>query len=320
MKIICIVSCAGLPKNIPLLRRCLRSIHKAQYPFLHIYTVVTTNHNKRYIQQLDNLIDQIIVSPESAGFVEINNEAVEKTKTIQSDFHLFINDDAWINPNFFSEVRNIYESTQKSDILVPLVYQQNSTGIDSFGVEYFLSGYAKNSSSLYTKTTLATMSCLCIKSVFLKKMIQTYGFFLHPMLHWYFDDIEFSIRALAIGGHFYKAPHLVAHHIGTFTWIKKSSFVIYQNYRNLLWTIILTWPKKYVYRYGCSIICIQTMLFWYSLLKYGPGIYWQIGKETIKNWEQLQLFRKRVIKKYPQSFVFETIFSPHRLRTKYGTF
>lgn len=320
MKIICIVSCAGFSKNIPLLRRCLLSIKKASSPHINTYIVITTNHTKRYIQKLDHLFDKIVVSPESSGFVEINNEAVKKTTLYHGDFYLFINDDAWIDPDFFSNLQALSHTHDTSDIFVPLVHQSDTNIIDSFGIEYFTSGYAKNTSSTHIYTSLATFSCLCIKHSFLKTMMQTYGFFLNPMLHWYFDDVEFCIRALALGATVEKSASLKAHHIGTFTWKKRSPFVVYQNYRNLLWTIILTWPKKTVVKHMVSVLCIQLILCIYSVFWYGPWMYYKIVTETIEMWQDLIEYRRKIIDTYPKGFVFDTIFSPHRLRTKYGAF
>jgi len=320
MTIICVVSCAGYTKNISVLNRCLRSLRQAKTQDANITIVVTTNNPRHRIPKI-SCIDSVFVSSPESGFVQINNLAVQKTMHLQSDFYLIINDDAEIKKNFFAELYRVFTTDRNcGDIYVPYIYRGHSKKLDSFGVEYFRTGYSKNAFFPTITTSLASMSCLLIRTPFLKKMVRTYGFFLNPVLRWYLDDVEFSIRALAIGGCFYKCDKLVAFHKRTFTWGEKSYFVMYQSFRNLLWVIILTWPKQTIIKNITRVCLWQLTTAIYCLVKYSPWMYPKIIISSLKNWRLLRAGRKNVLSKYTHAHVFSSLFSSLEVRHDVLTF
>ena len=318
MTITCIISCAGYEKNIPVLTTCIRSLLKARTKETKLILMVTTNNSQHVIK--NSHINSIIVSPKKAGFVGINNKAVKQSITKKSDYYLIINDDAWVNKNFFSSLETEYNTSKKGDVIVPLVYEANKKTLDSFGVEYFRTGYPKNTSHQNIPSSLASMSCLLIKTDFLKKMVRQYGFFLNPILVWYLDDVEFSIRALASGGTIYKCNKIIAYHQRTFTWGRKSYFVIYHSFRNQLWVMLLTWPLAIFRRNLLRVLLWQIMTACYCLLKYTPLLYPKILFSTIINWKSLMRSRKKIIKNYTHIHVFNTMFSSLEIRHDRLTF
>jgi len=319
MTITCIISSVGNQKVLPILYRCIQSIRKAKTKNVHIYIVVTTNNPNHCIH--NRYIDYLYVSSPSAGFVEINNTAVKNTLHRKSDFYLIINDDAWIEKEFF---KNLSISFQKKedvgDIIVPYVYEKNTKRLDSFGVEYFRTGYPKNACLKNIPTSLASMSCLIIRTQFLKKMFSLYGYFLNPILTWYLEDVEFSIRSLTSGGVIHKDKSLVAHHLQTFTWGKKSYRVIYYSFRNLLWVMFLTWPKKIIIQNLIPILWWQFLVSLYCLFKYSPLLYPKILIHTFKKRGALLSERKRILSKYTSPEAFTSMFSLLTMRHKKLTF
>ncbi len=320
MTVTCIISCAGYPKNIAVLQRCIQSIVQAKKKGIKAIIVVTTNNPQHCIPK--NLhINFLFVSTKDSGFVQINNIAVQKTIQLDSDFYLIINDDAEIKNDFFYELKKTaFLDKQRGDVYIPYIYEGHSKKLDSFGVEYFRTGYSKNSFSPKIITSLASMSCLLIRTRFLKKMVSTYGFFLNPVLCWYLDDVEFSIRALAIGGIFSKCNNLIAYHLRTFTWGRKSYFVMYQSFRNLLWVIVLTWPRQFILKNALRISYWQTITAAYCFIKYSPWMYLKILLDTVQNWHTLQTGRKNILKQYTNARVFSTIFSSLEIRHDRITF
>ncbi len=320
MTITCIISCAGYAKNIPVLHTCIDSLLRAKTAKTKLIIVVTTNNVHHNIAG-DNTIDYLVVSPKNAGFVGINNKAVTKTIHKKSDFYLIINDDAWVKSNFFTQLEIIEKrKNQKGDVLIPYIYASDKKHVDSFGVEYFKTGYTKNASSSTIPTSLASMSCLIIRTRFLKSMIASYGFFLNPLLKWYLDDVEFSVRALARGAIFIKCNTLVAFHQITYTWGAKSYFVMYQSFRNLLWVILLTWPSEIIKKNLLRIICWQLVQLMYCTIKYSPFMYPRILMDTQRHLKILKAKRKHILHQYVDQNIFTTVFSRLEVRHPRITF
>lgn len=320
MTITCIISCAGYTKNIPVLKNCIQSLQNAKTPKTKLVAVVTTNNIHHEITK--NIpVDMLIVSPKNAGFVDINNKAVQKTIKRKSDFYLIINDDAWVKSDFFRNLKKQEDSMQKNgDIIIPYIYESDKKHLDSFGVEYFRTGYSKNAFASDIHTSLASMSCLLIRTGFLRKMIAAYGYFLNPLLKWYLDDVEFSIRALAFGAVFIKCRDLVAYHQRTFTWGRKSYFVMYQSFRNLLWVIILTWPAQIIIKQSIRLICWQLVTAVYCLIKYSPFMYPAIIVDTLRHRSALIQKRRHILSQYTQPKIFDTLFSLLEIRHTRITF
>ncbi|MFZ2025566.1 MAG: hypothetical protein WAV51_04775 [Microgenomates group bacterium] len=320
MTVTCIISCAGYTKNISVLQTCIQSLLNAKTATTTLIVAVTTNNARHEIKK-NKTINYLVVSPKNAGFVGINNKAIQKTLKRKSNYYLIINDDAWVKSDFFKQLEKQNATLdKKGDVIIPYIYESNKKDLDSFGVEYFKTGYSKNAFSSNITTSLASMSCLLIRTDFLKEMITAYGFFLNPLLKWYLDDVEFSIRALAHGAIFQKCKHIVAYHQRTFTWGRKSYFVMYQSFRNLLWVITLTWPTTIIKKNALRILCWQLLVAMYCLIKYSPFMYAFILRDTINNWGMLMLGRKKILSHYQNPQIFNTIFSSLEVRHARITF
>jgi len=319
--IICVISCAGTPKNIIVLKKCVASIRKALIKDINLSIVVTTNNVDHCIDKKSLLIQDVIVSEKRVGFVGINNAAVDKTIQKKSFYYLIINDDAWIDKHFFQNLIGFLKNKASlPSIIVPLIYGVGDEDIDSFGVEYFRTGFTKNSSRIRTQTTLASMSCLLIQTTFLKKMIQAYGYFLNPLLVWYLDDVDFSIRARAIGGVILKSSSLKAHHLRTYTWGRKSYLVMYYSFRNLIWIILTAWPVNIITKQLIRLFLWQLVVLTYCLIRFGPLLYIKIVYETIINIHTLLRCRRNTLKQYQRSFQFGSLFSSLEMRHDRLTF
>lgn len=321
MVITCIIASSGTPRVIPVLTRCITSIYKAKTKTTTVRVVVTTNNADHLLSSVKARIHKIIVSPNNAGFVGINNRAVDKTIQQKSDYYLIINDDAWIDKNFFKNLKKIIQKDPTNrEIIIPLVYESKGKNIDSFGVEYFRTGYAKNAYSKTIPTSLASMSCLLIQHSFMKKMVSLYGYFLNPIFVWYLEDVEFSVRANAVGATLYKSSALTARHMRTFTWGRKSYMVMYYSFRNLIWTICITWPKKVLVKQIIRLLVWQSLIHVYCLIKYNPFMYPKIILETVLNWKRLLRCRRQTLQTYRPSFCFESLFSRLEVRHDRITF
>jgi GT2 family glycosyltransferase len=320
MNITCIIPTKASGVGIPVLLRCLKSVRHAeemQHTIkVHVVLVSENEYVRRKLPK--KYVDQYIWLSANYGFSEKNNEAIEKTiSTYPSNYYLFLNDDAWLEKDFFM---NAYKELKPGniDLLGAIVYENETRIIDSYGSEYFSSGYAKNACNKSIKTTLLTAACLFVKRDFLKKMKRAYGYYYNPLLFYYMEDVEFCIRALGIHGILKKSENLIVHHIGSFTSGKKSYFPMYYTYRNIVWVILITWPLREIARKVISILVVQIWVMFYSTMLFGPKMYIKILIETLFNLKNIMRFRKNTINNYASDFVFSRIFSIYAFRTHHG--
>lgn len=285
----------------------------------------------------ENKLDELITAPVNSGFAGMNNLAIKKTiRKYKADFYLLINDDAKVKANFFGNFVKIVKAKSKKnkkaaqqkfskmtasklkDFIVPLVYEGESEIVDSYGVEYFKSGYAKNCTSRSLKTTLASASCLLVSGQFLQKMQQKYGFYFNSLLFYYLEDVEFMIRAYMLGARIKKSSKLVVFHEGSVTSGKKSYFTMYQTYRNILWLIILSWPLRSIVKHLGTILLVQAWVIVFSFRSFGPLLYLRLMLDTIRNLRKLFEFRKKTVPNYKKGLDFEAMLSKHAFRTYHG--
>lgn len=317
-KISCIIPTSGLENNLALLKNNVETLVKSAKGKVTLVICIVSSNPKVRSKIIDLPIQNIYVVSESLGFAQMNNIAVEKSiHKYKSDYYLLINDDAWVQPNFFQIFLEKVAYTNL-DIINPLIYVGKTNVIDSFGVEYFTSGYAKNANSIDYPTALATAGCMLVKTAFLKKMKQKYGFIFNPLLYFYLEDVEFSIRARAIGGNIGRCSDMVAHHIGSATSGKKSRFVMYQTYRNILWTILITWPTSFVVKNFGSVVLVHGWTLLYGTYRFGPLFYLQIYWDTLKNILKIYQMRKQTLKCYTHTKSFTNIYSNYSFRTYHG--
>ncbi|OGV91475.1 hypothetical protein A2783_01580 [Microgenomates group bacterium RIFCSPHIGHO2_01_FULL_45_11] len=301
----------------PHVTRCIHSLLKSSRSAkIKIRIFVVTTKNKTSPQLSVKNVDTVIQAPNQAGFAEMNNKAIKQTiHSYPANYYLLINDDAWIATTFFKEFKKISGSP---DFIIPLVCKKNKKQIDSFGGEYFNSGYAKKSTGLKNPTTVAPASCLLIKTEFLKRLKKIYGYIFNPILHYYHEDVDLSIRACAVGTKMLKVKSMIAFHMGSTTSGKKSYFVMYHSYRNIIWVMIMNWPIKTLIRNLSNIILVQTWAILYSCIKYGPVLYLGIFLDTYKHSSELVTYRRKNLGSFPQGFEFYSVLSKYAFRTRQG--
>jgi GT2 family glycosyltransferase len=314
IKIVCIIPSACTDKTILYLKQCIRSLKISEKGNVQLMIlVVSANTDARKLLVRES-IDNFYLVDSTLGFAQMNNVAIEESLALYaSDYYLFINDDAYVQKNFFAVLTHII-SDATSDIICPLIYKPDGS-IDSFGIEYFTSGYATNAQNIATHTTLTQAACVLVKTTFVKKILNQYGYFFNPLLHSYYEDSEFSIRARAIGAHIDKTTTLVAFHRGSSSYGPNSARVKFYTFRNVLWVIWLTWPKKYILQHITAIFLTQLWFIYCSVRDGAWWIYPRLCWDTIKYSNLLCASRRRTIQTYGH-FHFASIFSPYVFRTR----
>ncbi len=321
MTSVCAIIPSSCSKKIsPYLRKNINSlVNSAKKAKVKLFIIIVTNFEDIHLGNIYNKIEKVIKVTGDFNFSKMNNQAiVESLDKYKSDYILFMNDDAWVSPNFFKIFR---QNTVliKFDFLIPILYKDETRQkIDSFGIEYYSSGYCGTTSDIDTATTLASCACLFVKSNFLIKSRKKYGYFFNELLGSYYEDIEFSIRAHGINGKFIKDPNLVGYHIESFTSGHRSRYVFYKSYRNIFWVVIMSWPLKEILKYSFSIFIVQCWFIIYGFLKFGPGFTLRIFLETVMHVIGILQFRKNILSSYSKSFKLETILNGHTFKTGRG--
>lgn len=308
-------------KSYPMLKRCIECLRaSAKMNNINIKIVVVSNGGRYISKKIDHEVDLLVKVKNPYSFAKMNNIAIERSLLKhQPDWILLINDDAYVKNTFFKYFRLLALNAHKHvDIVVPLIYKHRGPTIDSFGIEYFCSGHAKNSPNIKFKTQLAPGACLLLNANLLKQMKSKYGFYFNNILVSYFEDVEFSIRAIAIGATVIKVKEMIAYHEVSYTNGYKSNYVLYQTFRNLIWLIIMTWPLGVIIKNIFNIFIGQCLMFIISMRTMGPLLYIKIWPKTLMELQNLLRLRRRITGLYTKDFNFEKMLLPLTLRTNNG--
>jgi GT2 family glycosyltransferase len=316
MFILVIIPTSGNSASLTYLKRSINSIVlSAHLAKVKVKIYIITDNSSARVDLLDVQIDNFLLVDSSLGFSEKNNVAVfESLNFFNPDYFLFINDDAWIDKSFFVNFKKI----RNADIINPLIYTSGKKIIDSFGVEYFRSGYAKNANLAEVPTQLATAACMLVKTSLVKRMQRSYGFVFNPIYHYYLEDVDFCLRALGVGARIAKFQYLRAYHIGSATSGQKSYFTMYHTYRNILWLILITWPRKTILYHLKNILLVQMWTILYSTFQQSPLLYLKIAIDTARFFNKIRNYRERTLNGYRANFNFEKVFSNLTFRTYHG--
>lgn len=194
----CIIPSTLRKKSLRYVRDCLISLRNSE-PFATKCIVATNSPICVQTEKRYKYVDFVVRLSKESGFSELNNAAIDVCiSKYDSKYIILLNDDAYVDSDFFAILGSV-EKANGPDIIIPLVYTANGKEIDSFGVEYFRSGYAKNSTNLKTQTTLGSAGCLIVKTTLLRKMKKEYGFYFNPIFHFYLEDVDFCMRAHMLG-------------------------------------------------------------------------------------------------------------------------
>jgi len=305
--------------QMKLLDQSITSLFLAQKKARKLTLTVVVVSSRRVSQQTKKKYPQVqfVKTITESGFAELNNVALQYlqrrfAKLRQPDFLLLLNDDAWIESDFFTAL----EKQPQADIYTPILFEaKRRTEIDSYGVEYFRSGYAKNSRSIDTPTTLATAGCEVIRWKFVQKFMKRYGFFFNTLYFYYLEDVDLSIRAVMIGGTIRKSSQLVAYHHGSATsGGKRNTFALRYTYRNVLWVVLCCWPLKDILRNLPNILLVQGWILLYSTAVCGVLTYPNLIGQTLLSLPELVAQRRRIQRAYTHTS-FAKLLSPLNFRT-----
>jgi GT2 family glycosyltransferase len=316
VKVSCIIPSSCSKNILSALKKCIRLLRRSSKLAKVKIKIFLVTDFFQTTNPIGKDIDCFINTTKRTGFGVMNNIAIEKSlKNWKADWFLLINDDAYVGENFFKDLL-IFLKGQKPDIVCPIVYKKNIHIIDSWGIEYFRSGYATPSRSPVNKTTLAPGTCLLIRNKLVKKMKRIYGFVFNPKFYYYHEDVEMSIRAIMIGAQISKTKNVTAYHIGQSTSRKKLFFLTFYPMRNLLWVIIFTWPFIEIVKNIFNITVVYLWLLWSEFSIIFPFAFLIILVSSVLNFKDLLSYRRNNLRGYSKNVDFSSVFSPYIFRTR----
>lgn len=321
VNIICIIPSICSEKSYPILKRCITCIKQSKNiaKNIQIKILVITNGEKIVLKELRNSIDYLVRYKENYSFARMNNKAIEYAlRNAKTDWIMFINDDAFVDKHYFLKLSLMLNKNKNMEIISPLIYENGTKLIDSFGVEYFNSGYAKNNNRISLKTQLASAACLLTKTSLLLDLKKKYGFYFNEILISYMEDVDFTLRMRMLNKNIYKSKDLIVHHVVSFSNQRKSRYVIYQTYRNIIWLLIMNWPLRNIINNLHNIVLVQLWAFFYSTITRGPFLYISLWIDTIRNLKKLLEIRRSTVGSYNSKFDFRNILSKYAFRTYHG--
>lgn len=297
LKIACIILTVD---NYSLLEKSITSLLACRYSNLSIS--VFDNGSKQPIKKWlkkDFPKVEYVRSKKNLGFAEGNNRAISHIlKTSNPDYFLLFNNDAVANEKLFKECLPHLEN--RVGLLCPAIMLSGRRGIDNVGIDYYRSGYSFNRLDLGNKAELVSGCCLFVSVGFAKSSFVKFGWLFNPMFFSYGEDLELGLRAKLLGGRTKVLDkYLVVHgRLGTLG--EGSKFQEYMAWRNLLWTIITTWPAEDIFRNLWFIIWGQITVSVIYLWDGNPFLFPRVYISTFKYIPKLVRIRKKVQSAYKE--------------------
>lgn len=306
---ICIIITVFNPSNF--FEKCLDSIVKTGYKdfSIIIYDDGSNKPIKKNFLKYKMVFNKIyfLRSSKNIGFAKANNRSLKfalKLKNI--NYFLLLNSDAYISNNFF--LKSIPYLLKNYDLISPIVSLTKKRGLDSDGIDYYTDGTAINRIETKNENFLVPGACLFVKKSFVKESFNKFGWLFIPILRFYIEDVELSLRAILMKKKLYIIPHRLVYHDRSSTNTNKR-LVLYYSLRNQLWTIMTTWTNKMIRTNLTHLLkgqFINTLIY---SLKFKNLFMAKIYGETLFNISKLltvrKLVQKNLLKNYPEG-LFQT--------------
>lgn len=233
-------------------------------------------------------------SEKNIGFARANNKslefAVKRLKKI--DYFLLLNNDAYINKDFFDISLNYLK--HKYALLSPFVLLTKNRGFDSKGISYYRDGTGVNRTGNKDHAILLPAACMFVSNKYVKESFHNYGWLFNPYFGSYAEDIELSLRTTLIGKRTGLIPHNLVYHDRSSTLDK--SGIDFLSTRNQLWTIITTWTSNMIKKNISEIINGQVNNAFIAILKFRIIFMLRIYIQTLFFLPELLKIRKLIQK------------------------
>lgn len=311
---------------------CLRSLKKCSYDNFSVLLVLNgasfedkitlTNWGKDWPAL------KIIKNETNLGFAEGNNIAIRQAlKENQPDYILTLNNDTEVTTDFITQA--VAQAQAGYDLVQCLMYDFTQRDqIDKAGLKLTLSGLTFDIKNLADPAPLfcpsagaALYSVRMLSDVALDRQVST-GFH-STIIKDYFDkdyfayaeDFDLGFRARLKGWRATLAPTAIVYHQGSASTRTMSDLAIYHTYRNLIFTYIKCYPKKWLIWYfvfikiGWLAILVKNLLRGQGKLIIAAGFdAWKYRQRMLKKRKLIQA-ETRISTKELTKYLSKKLFS-----------
>lgn len=201
---------------------CVKSILKGSYRHFNIYIIdnYSDDNSKEMFESKfkNNLQVKIIQTKENLGYTGGNNYGLKiATHKNNPEYVCILNNDTMVNKQFLSEIVKAIKIHGSNNIFFPLILNWKSNTVQSGGLTDFLPtplqfkyrGNNKKEVTQIEESKYLSGCCFVIKT----KQLQSYNGF-DESFFMYGEDIDFGIRARALGSKLLLIPKSHIHHRG----------------------------------------------------------------------------------------------------------
>ncbi|MFZ5845615.1 MAG: glycosyltransferase [Patescibacteria group bacterium] len=294
--------------NYALLKKSLTSLYQTHFPQLKIF-VFDNGSTVNLLNKLRRDFPQVEVWREekNLGFAEGNNRAIVATLLrYRPDYFLLFNNDALAHPDLFKVCLPYLK--QGVDLLSPTILLSGGRGIDNVGIDYFRSGYAHSRLLPHNPAQLPSGCCLFISRAFVRKNLKLFGWVFNPLFFSYAEDLELGLRAKLFGAQTRVLDSALVTHRRLGTLGEANLFRHFVSWRNLLWTVITTWPRATIRRNFGYILWGQLVI---NALYLWDGKFWlfpRIYLSTLKHLKELLATRRKIMAAVCRPQALEQVF------------
>lgn len=241
---------------------------------------------------------KLIKLAKNLGFAKAVNLGIEKSL---APFVALLNNDTKVDINW---LKNLYKSILKDRevfaVASKILQYRRPNLIDSAGDKINIVGQAhpigKGEQGKKFKKGRFVFGATGAASIFRKEILEKLGKFDEDFF-FYFEDVDFALRAQIAGFKCWYQPSAVAYHLGGATASKLGNFIEYQRFRNTIFLVIKNFPTKLFFKRGrwWKIPAVFVHTFHFFVKK---NWWWQVLRiifDLLKNFPKLLIKRNKIL-------------------------
>lgn len=248
--------------GIEHLRKCVTSLLNSEYPFYEIIIVdngSTDGSVSRIKKEFEEYQNKIVILdlPKNLGFAIGNRIGANKAV---GDYILFLNNDTKIEPSSFGELVNVMDKDSSIGVAqAKLLLMDKPDIFDSAGATMNVLGDSRSRGVLEKDAgqydQMDEISYAKGAAMIVRKKIWDNLDGFDPLFFVYSEESDFCWRVWLSGYRVVFAPSSKVYHVGSGTTTKfKPSYLMFQQYRNQIVTVIKNLSLKNLIKYTPGLV------------------------------------------------------------------
>lgn len=282
-----------------LLPACLTSVFSQNFTNFEVILVDngSTDNSVSYVRKNFPQV-KIVKLSKNFGFAKAVNLGIEKSL---APFVTLLNNDTKVDINWLKNLYGAILSNPKVFAVASKILQAKKPNlVDSAGDKINIVGQAHPAgygerSEKFEKGRFV-FGATGAASIFRKEILEKLGKFDEDFF-FYFEDVDFALRAQIAGFKCWYQPSAVAYHLGGATASKLGNFIEYQRFRNTIFLVIKNFPTKLFFKRGrwWKIPAVFAHTFYFFVKK---SWWWQVLRiifDLLKNFPKLLIKRNKIL-------------------------